>query len=214
MWCYSQWNRAKAPRRLSPLQILPLPIVANIELSDFRKQVPTITPLTAIKRDKLSLNEHLLLALQKPTQLSFEKVDYYGIMRKNYERFVLLVTLALATIWSTKLLLHTALAITRSKEQLFTDATDPESALAMGLRLPLKCTDPWGLELIPKISTKLAKRLFMEREHIIAKARETSEREALLEVYGVGESTAKRLLSYISLHGRCDNTPQYRELKN
>lgn len=135
-------------------------------------------------------------------------------MRKKFELFALVATLILAAIWGAKILLRNALANPTSKKTpIFIDATDPESALAMGLRLPLKCTDTWGLELIPKVSTKVAKRIFMQRDQIIDKAAKSSEREALLEIYGIGEATAKHLLNYISLKGSCDDAPPHIELK-
>jgi hypothetical protein len=135
-------------------------------------------------------------------------------MRKKFEYFALIATIIVAAIWGVKLMLRNALATPASKKTpIFIDATDPESALAMGLRLPLKCVDTWALELIPKVPTKVAKRIFMQRDEIINKAAKTSERAALLDIYGVGDATAKQLLKYISLKGSCNREPQHFELE-
>jgi len=76
---------------------------------------------------------------------------------------------------------------------------DPESILAIGDMIPLQCADVASLELISGVSDSLALELINKRAAILSAARTLTTDEALQLAHGVGENTAKRLATLISL---------------
>jgi hypothetical protein len=82
-------------------------------------------------------------------------------------------------------------------------ASDPESILATGGKLPLTCSDHFALELISGVSTTLTSELLKNRLKLRALATRVGERAAFLSVKGVGDKKRDILLRYISLLGSC-----------
>jgi hypothetical protein len=83
------------------------------------------------------------------------------------------------------------------------DARDAETALALGLQVPLGCIDATTLELIPKLSTNISSELIKRRDEIIDKSKNVGPESALREIYGIGEATARHLLKYLALTHDC-----------
>ena len=86
---------------------------------------------------------------------------------------------------------------------------DPESRLAMGEKLPLRCADISSLELIKGISDTLAFELLERRYEIMRAALQGSHVEAIQKAQGVGDKTAEKLLPYIDLTAPCSVTERY-----
>lgn len=81
-------------------------------------------------------------------------------------------------------------------------AADSESRLAVGQRLSLWTVELYELELIPKVSDRLAKRILLERADVRARAAILPLEEkyqALEAVRGIGAITARRLSQYVDL---------------
>lgn len=93
-------------------------------------------------------------------------------------------------------------------------ATDSESRLALGGRLNLWQSGVYDLELIPRISDKLARRMLLGKAEMKARASEELSREkylALQAVNGIGPKTAERLSHYLDLRSGCCDTPPSRQ---
>ena len=88
-------------------------------------------------------------------------------------------------------------------------ASDPESILATGGKLPLTCSDHFALELISGVSTTLTYELLKNRFTLRALATRVGEHTAFLSVKGVGDKKRDVLLRYISLLGRCRPKEEY-----
>lgn len=84
--------------------------------------------------------------------------------------------------------------------------SDPEGRLAMGYPLPLACADPWSLELIKGISDTLAFELIEKRREILAAAAREPATSSLKRAHGVGDKVAPKLLRYLSLTERCQDS--------
>jgi hypothetical protein len=88
-------------------------------------------------------------------------------------------------------------------------ATDPESRLAMGTKLPLACADISSLELLKGVSDKLATELINSRSSILEKARTSSPFEALQLAHGIGSRTSLSLLRYLEVGEKCKGSDPY-----
>ena len=81
---------------------------------------------------------------------------------------------------------------------------DPESLLALQQRIPFSQTGIYELELIPRISDKLAFNIDDKHERIMqrATALPTRKRDTAFEiVHGVGPKTAAKIAQYIDVGG-------------
>lgn len=118
-------------------------------------------------------------------------------MKKHYDQFITLVISILIAVWAT----HALSTIERRKKTksgaLFIRADDSETVFALGLRLPLACADLWSVEQIPNLSGRVAERLVAHRTEILLNARALGPKQALENVFGVGEATAQQLLTYL-----------------
>lgn len=132
-------------------------------------------------------------------------------MRKRFERFTSILMALLAVGWlvsrGQRLWSNSGL----SDRPLLLLANDPETVFALGLKLPLGCADLWSLELIPAVSAKVVQRLVAQRAEVLSHARSSTPEAALKRIFGVGDSTARRLLGYVALTDSCDRVEPPRE---
>ena len=91
--------------------------------------------------------------------------------------------------------------------------SDPEGRLAMGYQLPLACANAWSLELIKGISDTLAFELIEKRREILAAATREPSISALKRAHGVGDKVAPKLLRYLSLTERCQDSNELKLFK-
>lgn len=84
------------------------------------------------------------------------------------------------------------------------DARDNETAFALGLKVPITCADRSTIELIPRLSGRVAAELIERDRELFDIASKRGEQEALGTVYGVGDVMAKVLSSYLSLTQSCE----------
>lgn len=123
-------------------------------------------------------------------------------MNPRYCKFHLLLILLLASSWALHRLMH-RLQSSRYLAPVIVDARDSETALALGLQVPLGCIDTTTLELIPRLSNNISSELIKRRDEIIEKSKNMGPESALREVYGIGEATARHLLKYLALTHDC-----------
>ncbi len=84
------------------------------------------------------------------------------------------------------------------------DARDNETAFALGLRVPVTCADQSTIELIPRLSGRVAAELIERDRELLDIASKRGEQDALRTVFGVGDVMAKVLSGYITLTQRCE----------
>jgi hypothetical protein len=124
-------------------------------------------------------------------------------MRIRYLRLTTVMLFFVCLGWAVPKALTIASQDNKATSPLLMTAQDSETVLALGLRMPLGCTDLWALELIPNLSGSVAERLIAQKEGILAAARRTAPSHALQSVFGVGEATARRLLEYVAITDNC-----------
>ncbi len=81
--------------------------------------------------------------------------------------------------------------------------SDPESLLARGRPLPLRCVAPVDLELIPGITDRLARELVEAAPRLDALAKRHGDVLALQSVKGIGPERSASLAELLSLQGTC-----------
>lgn len=91
----------------------------------------------------------------------------------------------------------------------FRTASDPESTLALGKKIPLSCLDLSSLELIPGVSGAVARNLLDKRPSILSISKTESPILALQYAHGVGEKTSIRLAQFLSLEPDTTCAPEY-----
>lgn len=77
-----------------------------------------------------------------------------------------------------------------------------ESCFALGYKFELQSADLYDIELIPKISEKVATQILNRRQSILTAAAmvpKELQAQALADIPGVGKVTAKKLLNYFVL---------------
>lgn len=123
-------------------------------------------------------------------------------MNPRYCKFHLLLILLLTSSWGLQRLVQLFQG-SPYLAPVIVDARDAETALALGLQVPLGCIDATTLELIPKLSTNISSELIKRRDEIIEKSKNMGPESALREIYGIGEATARHLLKYLALTHDC-----------
>lgn len=86
--------------------------------------------------------------------------------------------------------------------------SDPESLLAAGMRIPLRCATQSDLELIPGLPQETAATLLENKLHLAAAASAAGASDALLSLRGIGEKRAALILRHIDLTGTCPKAGQ------
>jgi hypothetical protein len=132
-------------------------------------------------------------------------------MRKRYERCTLFMVTILAAVWAVSQWQWPWSASGQSERVLLFAANDPETVFALGLKLSLGCADVWSLELIPAVSAKVVQRVVSQRTEILQHARNETPEKALMRVFGVGNTTARHLLGYVSLIDSCSSVEPQRD---
>jgi len=84
------------------------------------------------------------------------------------------------------------------------DARDNETAFALGLKVPITCANQSTIELIPRLSGRVAAELIERDRELHDIASKGGEQEALKTVFGVGDVMAKVLSGYLSLTQPCE----------
>lgn len=124
-------------------------------------------------------------------------------MATRYLRLTILILFFVFLGWALSNIVPIAARDERPASPLLIPAQDSETVLALGLRLPLGCTDLWALELIPNLSGSVAERIITQKSRILAATERATPTEALQSVFGVGTTTARRLLEYVAITDNC-----------
>ncbi|MFN5064000.1 MAG: hypothetical protein ACK5GN_14280 [Pseudomonadota bacterium] len=124
-------------------------------------------------------------------------------MRKRYQRLVVLLTLLCGTVDAGTRILAGVTELNSVAIPSVVEPQDTETVFALGLRMPLECTDLWSAELIPKLPYSVAARIIKAKSEIVAAARSGSGPESFKIVFGVGDSTARRLFQYVNPTAQC-----------
>lgn len=124
-------------------------------------------------------------------------------MTSRYLRLTTVMLFVVLLSWAVPKALTVTSPDNKVASPLLMSAQDSETVLALGLRMPLGCTDLWALELIPNLSGSVAERVIAQKEDILATAQRIPPSQALQSVFGVGATTARRLLEYVALTDNC-----------
>jgi hypothetical protein len=136
----------------------------------------------------------------------------FSLMKKRYDQLTALLVAIIITLWAISKVRYLSPNPTRSAHVILMTAHDPETVFALGLRLPLGCTDQWAIELIPKLSNRVAQAVIKNRTEIIKDAARKTPEEALKAIYGVGDATAQQLIRYLKLSDNCFNIEPDRQI--
>jgi hypothetical protein len=82
---------------------------------------------------------------------------------------------------------------------VISSASDPESLLARGEKLRLRCADLAALELIPGVADDLGSAILSHRHKAIAASFSVGDAEALTLIPGIGVKRARELARYLDL---------------
>jgi hypothetical protein len=126
-------------------------------------------------------------------------------MKTRYDQLTALLMAIMITIWAASRLRSISANQPPSARAILMTAHDPETVFALGLKLPLGCTDQWAIELIPKLSNRVAHKVIENKAEIIRDADRKNPQEALKSIFGLGDATAQQLLRYLTLTDNCVN---------
>jgi|GEM_PF-3761946 len=124
-------------------------------------------------------------------------------MRTRYLRLTTLMLCFVFFGWALPKVASISARDSKPASPLLIPAQDSETVLALGLRLPLGCTDLSALELIPNLPGRVAERVVAQKSSILAAAQRIPSAAALQSVFGVGDVTARRLLEYVAITDNC-----------